>query len=288
MHNKTWIFKILLPVFSFSFLLSPSASSFKACPEYSSFIPEESIETSEVITWDEEPAIDGTGSEVFENIQDAENQEELFRNEKEEEKGRNGDDTKNKERNGNNTENKERKGNDTKNKERNGSDKENTSCSEKPNSSNIENESEELSETEIVPEEIEIGNKMFVQAPEGYRFDKNRCSYSTCQLYSDDYEVNVMVITNSSLQHEVEKELKSKRRRTKRIIKDKEIPVGRHTGRYIETHVARDEFEFCFYIGMLELHDSLLKFEITTKYYDEAAEKEVEKVMENTYYAYWR
>ena len=82
--------------------------------------------------------------------------------------------------------------------------------------------------------------------------------------------------------------MKSRRRRVKRIITDIEVPVDRHVGRYLETHVVRPDYEMCFYIGLMDLHEMVVKIEAITDYYNEQVAEDIRKVMENTYYAYWQ
>ena len=147
---------------------------------------------------------------------------------------------------------------------------------------------DEEEESEYYPETVELASKIMVDIPRGFELDEENSGYGVICLDSDNTSISVYCIQNSTTQHEAEIEVKSRRRRVKRIITDIEVPVDRHVGRYLETHVVRPDYEMCFYIGLMDLHEMVVKIEAITGYYNEQVAEDIRKVMENTYYAYWQ
>ena len=143
-------------------------------------------------------------------------------------------------------------------------------------------------ESEYYPQTVELASKIMVDIPQGFDLDEENSGFGVVCIDSDNTSISVYCIQNSSTQHEAEIEVKSRRRRVKRIITDIEVPVARHVGRYLETHVVRPDYEMCFYIGLMDLHEMVVKIEAITDYYNEQVAEDIRKVMENTYYAYWQ
>ena len=108
-------------------------------------------------------------------------------------------------------------------------------------------------ETEYYPETVELTSKIMVDIPRGFELDEENSGFGVVCMDSVNTSISVYCIQNSSTQHEAEIEVKSRRRRVKRIITDIEVPVDRHVGRYLETHVVRPDYEMCFYIGLMDL-----------------------------------
>ena len=144
-------------------------------------------------------------------------------------------------------------------------------------------------ESESATEAAELGQKIFIEAPEGFRIDESGPSiYQQMILISDDSQITVSILQNTTIEHEVEKEVQSKRRRIKWIIKDKELQAGQRQGRYVETHVIRGEVEYYYYIGLMELNGEAVKYNAVTTEYSDRMEQRIQEVMSSTYYAYWQ
>ena len=144
-------------------------------------------------------------------------------------------------------------------------------------------------ETESATEAAELGQKIFIDAPEGFQIDESGPSiFQQLTLISGDCSITVSILQNTNIEHEVEKEVQSKRRRIKRIISDKEIQAGQRQGRYVETYVIRGEAEYYYYIGLMELNGEVIKYNAVTTGHEDEMEERIRQVMSGTYYAYWQ
>ena len=144
-------------------------------------------------------------------------------------------------------------------------------------------------ETEYIPETIELGEKIFLDAPEGWWFDDSGASiYQQAILCTDDSQITVSILQNTSLVHEVEKEVQSTRGKIKGIVADKELQAGTRSARYLETHAIRGDYEFYYYIGLMEVDGELIKYNAVTTEYSDRMEERIQEVMSGTYYAYWQ